>query len=54
MAPLKDLNYMRIAFSASGCKVGCPTPMNDKVVSLIHRMEAGEFKPSPIYPDFKI
>ena len=29
-----------------GRKVGCPTPMNDKVVEIIHRIEAGELKPS--------
>ena len=31
---------------AYGRKVGCPTPMNDKVVEVIHRIEAGELKPS--------
>ena len=31
---------------AYGLKVGCPTPMNDKVVEVIHRIEAGELKPS--------
>ena len=31
---------------AYGRKVGCPTPMNDKVVEIIHRIEAGELKPS--------
>jgi len=30
---------------AFGRKVGCPTPANDKVVELIHRMEEGELKP---------
>lgn len=29
-----------------GRKVGCPTPMNDKVVEIIHRIEARELKPS--------
>lgn len=29
-----------------GRKVGFPTPMNDKVVEVIHRIEAGELKPS--------
>lgn len=28
--------------SAYGRKVGCPTPMNDKVVEIIHRIENGE------------
>ena len=32
--------------SAYGRKVGCPTPMNDMVVEVIHRMENGEMKPS--------
>jgi ketopantoate reductase len=32
--------------SAYGRKVGCPTPMNDKVVEIIHRIEKGELKPS--------
>ena len=31
---------------AYGRKVGCPTPMNDRVVEIIHRIEAGELKPS--------
>lgn len=31
---------------AFGRKVGCPTPMNDKVVDIIHRIENGEFQPS--------
>jgi len=34
------------AISAYGKKVGCPTPMNDKVCSIIHRIENGELKPS--------
>ena len=29
-----------------GRKVGCPTPMNDKVVEIIHRIENGELTPS--------
>ncbi|MCQ2174368.1 MAG: ketopantoate reductase family protein [Bacteroidales bacterium] len=31
---------------AFGRKVGCPTPVNDKVVEIIHRIEAGELTPS--------
>lgn len=31
---------------AFGKKVGFPTPANDKVVEIIHRIEAGELKPS--------
>lgn len=30
--------------SAYGRKVGCPTPMNDRVVELIHKIEDGELK----------
>jgi len=32
--------------SAYGRKIGFPTPMNDMVVDIIHRIEAGELKPS--------
>lgn len=32
--------------SAFGRKVGFPTPMNDKAVEIIHRIEAGELRPS--------
>jgi 2-dehydropantoate 2-reductase len=28
-----------------GRKVGCPTPMNDKVVEIIHKIEQGQLKP---------
>ena len=31
---------------AFGRKVGCPTPVNDKIVEIIHRIEAGELKAS--------
>lgn len=31
---------------AFGRKVGCPTPMNDKVVEIIHRIESGDLEPS--------
>lgn len=30
--------------SSEGRKVGCPTPMNDRVVELIHKIENGELK----------
>ena len=33
------------AISAYGRKVGCPTPMNDKVVSIVHAIEDGKLKP---------
>lgn len=32
--------------SAFGRKVGCPTPMNDKVVEIIHKIEEGTLVPS--------
>ncbi len=32
--------------SAFGRKIGVPTPMNDKVVEIVHRIEEGELKPS--------
>ena len=32
--------------SAFGRKTGVPTPMNDMVVNIIHRIEDGELKPS--------
>jgi 2-dehydropantoate 2-reductase len=34
------------AVSDYGRKVGCPTPMNDLVVEIIHKVEKGELKPS--------
>lgn len=30
---------------SSGRELGCPTPLNDTVVEVIHRIEAGELKP---------
>ncbi len=32
--------------STFGRKIGVPTPMNDKVVEIVHRIEKGELKPS--------
>lgn len=32
--------------SMFGRKVGCPTPMNDRVVEIIHKIEKGELTPS--------
>lgn len=32
--------------SAFGRKVNCPTPMNDKVVEIIHKIEEGKLRPS--------
>jgi 2-dehydropantoate 2-reductase len=31
---------------AFGRKVGCPTPVNDKVVAIIHRIEEGKLTAS--------
>jgi len=31
---------------AYGRKLGCPTPMNDRVVEIVHRIERGDLKPS--------
>ena len=34
------------AVSAYGREVGCPTPVNDRVVEVIHRIESGSLRPS--------
>ncbi len=41
-----EVDAINGAVSAFGRKVGCPTPMNDKVVEIIHRIEKGELQPS--------
>lgn len=43
---LTEVDAINGVVSAYGRKVGCPTPMNDKVVEVIHRIEKGELKPS--------
>ena len=43
---LTEVDAINGAVSAYGRKVGCPTPMNDKVVEIIHKIEAGELTPS--------
>ena len=40
-----DLDAINGAVSEYGRKVGFPTPMNDRVVEIIHRIEQGELKP---------
>lgn len=40
-----EVDCINGAICAYGLKVGCPTPMNDKVVSIIHRIEEGGLKP---------
>ena len=43
---LTEVDSINGAVSEYGRKVACPTPMNDKVVEIIHRIEKGELKPS--------
>lgn len=42
---LTEVDAINGAVSEYGRIVGCPTPMNDKVVEIIHRIEEGELKP---------
>lgn len=42
---MTEVDAINGAVSAFGRKVGCPTPANDKVVEIIHRIERGELKP---------
>ncbi len=42
---LTEVDAINGVVSAFGRKVGCPTPMNDKVVEIVHRIENGELKP---------
>ena len=43
---LTEVDAINGAVSSYGRKVGCPTPMNDRVVDIIHRIERGELHPS--------
>lgn len=43
---LTEVDAINGAVLAFGRKVGCPTPMNDRVVDIIHRIERGELNPS--------
>ena len=43
---MTEVDAINGAVSEYGRKVGFPTPMNDKVVEIIHRIEQGELKPS--------
>ena len=45
MGPV-DVDSINGAVCAQGRKVGVPTPCNDKVVEIIHRIENGELKSS--------
>lgn len=42
---LTEVDAINGAVSAYGRRVGCPTPANDKVVEIIHRIERGELRP---------
>lgn len=42
---LTEVDAINGSVSAYGRKVGCPTPMNDKVVEIIHNIEQGKMKP---------
>ena len=42
---LTEVDAINGAVSATGRKVGCPTPMNDRVVEIIHRIEQDELRP---------
>jgi 2-dehydropantoate 2-reductase len=42
---LTEVDAINGAVSDYGRKVECPTPMNDKVVEIIHKIEQGQLKP---------
>jgi 2-dehydropantoate 2-reductase len=42
---LTEVDAINGAVSDYGRKVGCPTPMNDLVVEIIHNIETGKLKP---------
>jgi 2-dehydropantoate 2-reductase len=42
---LTEVDSINGAVSAYGRKVGCPTPMNDRVVEIIHNIEQGKMQP---------
>ena len=42
---LTEVDAINGAVSDYGRKVGCPTPMNDRVVKIIHNIEQGKMKP---------
>ena len=41
---LTEVDAINGAVSEYGRKVGCPTPMNDRVVEIIHGIEQGKLK----------
>lgn len=44
---LTEVDSINGAVSEFGRKVGCPTPMNDRVVEIIHNIEKGVCRPEP-------
>ena len=42
---LTEVDAINGAVSVYGRKVGCPTPMNDRVVEIIHEIEKGKLQP---------
>ena len=42
---LTEVDAINGSVADYGRKVGCPTPMNDRVVEIIHKIEKGELKP---------
>ena len=42
---LTEVDAINGAVSGYGCQIGFPTPVNDCVVDIIHRIEKGELKP---------
>ena len=42
---LTEVDSINGAVSDYGRTTGCPTPMNDKVVEIIHKIEQGQLKP---------
>lgn len=42
---LTEVDAINGSVSDYGRKVGCPTPMNDRVVEIVHKIERGELKP---------
>ena len=43
---LTEVDAINGAVAEFGRKVGCPTPMNDRVVGIIHKIEQGQLRPS--------
>lgn len=43
---LTEVDAINGAVSEYGRRVGCPTPMNDRVVEIIHKIERGDLTPS--------